>query len=99
MAGSIQQVPLQATPSQVVTIPLGGQICTISVQQKSTGLFLSLSVNNATIISGVLCLNATKVVRDAYLGFAGDLVFLDTQGDSDPDHTGLASRYMLAYIT
>jgi hypothetical protein len=94
----MQTIPLQAIPAQTVTVTLGAQPCTISVAQKSTGLFLSLSVRNATVISGVLCLNQTKIVRDAYLGFSGDLAFYDTTGSSAPDYTGLGARFILVYI-
>jgi hypothetical protein len=37
-------------------------------------------------------------VRDEYLGFIGDLAFFDTQGMTDPDWTGLGSRYILGYF-
>lgn len=91
-------IPLDAVPSQTVDIVLNNQVCTISVYQKSTGLFLDLSVNNALIIGGVLCENANRIVRSAYLGFIGDLAFLDTQGSTDPVYTGFGSRYELLYL-
>ena len=95
----MQSIPLQAVPSQIVAVYLGTQACTLIVQQKSTGLFLSLYVSNTLVIGGVLCLNATKIVRSAYLGFTGDLAFYDTAGSDDPDYTGLGGRYMLAYVS
>ena len=91
-------VALAAIPAQTVTASLGGQTCQITVYQKRTGLYLDLAVNNAPIIYGVLCLNANLIVRDAYLGFSGDLAFYDTQGAQDPDYTGLGGRYQLAYV-
>jgi len=33
------------------------------------------------------------------LGFLGDLFFFDTQGSNDPTYTGLADRYLLAFLT
>lgn len=36
------------------------------------------------VVLGVTCLHATRIVRDAYLGFAGDLAFYDLQGTDDP---------------
>lgn len=47
-------------------------------------VFLDLYVNDVLIIGGVLCRNETRIVRDAYLGFIGDLAFIDLDGDSDP---------------
>jgi hypothetical protein len=34
--------------------------------------------------------------RDGIIG-CGQLIFLDTQGTSDPEWTGLGSRYRLSY--
>lgn len=91
-------VPLQPVPSQLVTVLLNNQPCQIQVDQKSTGLFLNLSVGNTLIIGGVLCEDRNRIVRSAYLGFLGDLAFLDDEGESDPVYTGLGSRFNLAYL-
>jgi hypothetical protein len=91
-------IPLQATASQVVTVTLTNQPCRIEVAQKSTGLFINLYVSDVLIIGGVICLNGVPIVRDAYLGFTGDLAFFDNQGTTDPVYTGLGDRYSLVYI-
>ena len=97
-------IPLVPTPSQKITVTLANQPCTIRVKQYSTGMFIDLYVNDAPIITGVICQEANLTVRDAYLGFSGDLVFFDVQPDpvlgaADPDYTGLGSRYVLSYFT
>ena len=94
----MQIVPLQAVPSQTLNVNLNNQACTINVYQKSTSLFIDLLVNDALIIGGVICLNAHLIVISAYLGFIGDLAFLDTQGSNDPTYDGLGARYVLAYL-
>lgn len=97
-------VPLQPVAAQTLSITLGNQPCQISVLQKSTGLYLDLYVNNALIIGGVICLNGVRIVRDAYLGFLGDLFFSDTfatptQEGIDPvGGPGLGSRWLLMYL-
>lgn len=91
-------VPLQAIPSQVVTATLGGQSCQIAVYERATGLFCDLSAAGVPVISGVQCQNMNRIVRDEYLGFLGDLLFVDTQGSSDPDYTGLGTRFVLVYL-
>jgi hypothetical protein len=95
----MQLVPLQSVPSQTLNIALGGQSVTLNIYQKSFGLFVDVLVNNAIVIAGVLCENANRIVRSAYLGFAGDFIFIDTQGSSDPISTGLGSQYQLAYLS
>ncbi len=94
----MQIIPLQPVPSQLVTVNLNDQNCQIKVFQKSTGLFLDLSINDVPIISGVIGQYRNRIVRDGYLGFLGDLCFNDTQGTSDPDYTGLGDRFQLIYL-
>lgn len=91
-------IPLLATPSQFLNVQLGDQLCSIKVYARRYGMFLDLYVNDVLIIGGVLCLNLVKIVRSAYLGFAGDLVFNDTQGNSDPTYLGLGDRYVLLWL-
>lgn len=96
-------IPLQAAPSQVIDVDLAGQVCRIEVYQRDTGLYLNLY--NAAVqppslyIGGVICENLNRIVRSLYLGFSGDLVFADTQGDEDPIFTGLGTRFLLGYLT
>lgn len=93
------QVPLAAVPSQQLSITLDGQNCTISVYQKTTGLYFDMQFNGVPFTNTVRCLNEARLCEDRqYLGFAGDFLFYDTQGSSDPDYTGLGSRYLLIYL-
>lgn len=92
------QIPLQPIPNQSISTTLASQNCRINIYQRTTGLFCDLYVDNALIIGGVICQNLNRIVRDVYLGFVGDFGFCDTQGDSDPDYTGLGSRYLLIYL-
>lgn len=94
----MQVIPIQAVPSQQVEAVLGSQVCQLGLYQKRTGLFMDVYVSEALIVGGVLCQNLNRIVRDLYLGFSGDLMFLDNQGSSDPDYTGLGARYTLIYL-
>lgn len=94
----MRTIPLQAVPSQTLSVLLGGQNCQISVYQKSTGMYLDLSINNAPMLTTVMCRDRVKLIRQPYHGFAGDLAFVDTQGFSDPDYTGLGGRFALVYL-
>lgn len=95
----MQIIPLQPLPAQVLTVLLADQACQIDVAQKSSGLFLDLYVGGALVVGGVICENRNRLVRSSYLGFVGDLMVIDTEGSSDPDYTGLGSRFVLAYLT
>ena len=95
---AVQIVPLLATPSQSISVQLGGQACTLDIYQKSTGVFMDVYVNDALIIGGVACENKNRIVHSTYLGFIGDLAFFDTQGADDPDYTGMGTRWILLYL-
>lgn len=93
------QVPLQPVPSQQLQIVLGGQNCQIAVYLRGSAMYVDLNVNGADISIGVLALNLVPLVPTVYFGFAGNLVFLDTQGSTDPTYNELGSRYVLLYLT
>ena len=94
-----QSIPLKPTPSQSLNVTLGNQACTLNVYQLGSHLFIDILVNDAVVLSGIVCRNRVKIVRDSYLGFMGDLAFVDTQGWNNPDYTGLGDRYVLFYLT
>ena len=94
----MQVIPLQVVPSQTLQVQLSGQNCAINVYQLSTGIFIDLYVSNTLIIGGVIGQDRNLIVRDLYLGFIGDLCFMDTQGTQDPVYTGLGGRYQLCYL-
>ena|ERR1700721_4850580 len=72
-------VPVQPVANQTLNVVLGGQAVTLNVYQKSVGLFMDVLVNAIPIITGVLCENFNRIVRDLYLGFTGDLLWIDNQ--------------------
>lgn len=89
---------LSAEKEQTITVTLNNQACTIRLVQRESALYMDLSVNNVPLIQAVPCWYGGKMVRYSYLGFVGDLVFLDLQGSSDPTWDGLGTRYQLFYI-
>lgn len=96
-------VPLQALASQSFQVPLNGQACALNVYQKGGDLYLDLSVSGVAIQQGKQCRDRVLIVRHAYLGFQGDLAFVDTQGVTDPVYTGFnpdpaQARYLLVYL-
>lgn len=90
-------IPILPEPAQNLRVQLGQQQCVIALYQRWGRLYLDLMVDNVQIMRARLCRDRVGLVRDAYLGFAGQLAFVDTQGTSDPEYTGLGSRYILIY--
>ena len=93
------QISLQPIPSQVIRVVLGGQNCQLFVYQKNQGLFVDVAVNNTNIDCASLAYDMTPLVSRNYEGFDGNLFFVDTLGNLNPDYTGLGTRYLLLYAT
>jgi len=91
-------IPTAAVASQTFNVVLGSQSCTINLYQKSGLMFCDLLVSAVTVMSGVICRDRVRLVRQKYLGFTGDLVFIDQQGTSDPVYTGLGTQYCFYYL-
>lgn len=94
---TISVIPLVATPSQTLNVQLGAQSCRVDIRQRRTGLFVDLYVQDVAVFQGVKALDRNKLVREAYLGFTGDLFFVDTQGNDNPDYSGLDGRFIFVW--
>jgi len=100
----MQIVPLRAVPSQTLSVQLDGQSCQINVRQLFYGVFIDVYSNNDLVVAGVQCENLNRIVRSRYLGFSGDLTFIDQQTDdngqgTDPSYEGFGTRYLLCYLS
>lgn len=108
----MMNVPLSAVPSQTLQIVLDGQNCQISVYTKNGYDFsdptlstaapyicFDLTANGETITTTQNCLDGARLLLNRqYFGFVGDFVFIDTQGDEDPQYAGLGTRWLLLYL-
>jgi len=110
-------VPLAAVASQTLSVALAGQACELALYQRGAGaaaaLYLDLTANGSAILTGrrVRAYGGLPATRAAfmlsgrrYLGFSGDLVFLDTQAShsqptEDPQPSGLGARWQLLYLS
>ena len=94
----MQTIPLSPIANQTLGVMLDGQQVTLAIYQKSTGLYCDIGLNNAPLLYGVACLDDAPLVISAYLGFPGDLAFVDTQGSDPPYYTGLGTRWALIWL-
>lgn len=95
----MQNIPLQNIPSQLTKVVLGGQNVQIFIYQKDQGVFVDINSDGVDIVVGVIARDAVPLVCREYAGFIGNLLFIDTQGNSDPFYSGLGSRFSLVYLT
>lgn len=110
-------VPLTAVPSQNFSVSLGGQAITVSLYQlgvdDAAAMFIDLESDGVQMISCRQCrayggLPDTRArflfTERRYLGFQGDLLFIDTQATAtnpteDPQYSGLGARWQLVYFS
>lgn len=69
---------------QTTNVTLNQQDCTIKLYQMPSMLYIDLMANNNVIMLGIPCSSFTKLVRYGYLGFQGDLFFVDYDVGSQP---------------
>ena len=96
-------VPLAQVPNQSRLVSLNSQNCQFNVYQKSTGLFMDILLETngvmAPILSGVLCRNQCPMVMTSYLGFVGELMWVDCYvTNADPVYTGFGQQFQLVYL-
>jgi hypothetical protein len=94
----MQIIPLQIAPAQSLVITLNGQNCRLNVYQRSTGMFVDLFKDGVLLLSAMIGRAWTRMIRDTYLGFAGDLMFSDWFGTDDPQYTGFGVQWDLIYL-
>jgi len=93
----LMTVPLRPVPSQQFDIVLSKQPCTIRLYQKLEQIYLDLAIGGIPCITGALCRDRMRIVQSEYLGFIGDLYFVDQEGGQDPQYVGLGSRWLLMH--
>jgi len=91
-------IPIQATRNQDRTVQLGGINYGLHIFQNTEGVFMTVSQAGNVIVASALCRDRVRIIRDAYLGFNGDLTFFDTQGTNDPQWQEFGTRYVLAWL-
>ncbi|MFN1150040.1 phage baseplate plug family protein [Serratia liquefaciens] len=92
------EIVLKPLKAQRFTVTLNNQACEIRLAQRTTGLYIDMTVNSIPCLQGALCLNGNKIVRYGYLPFAGELFFADLEGNADPEWSGLGERFKLYYL-
>ncbi|STM76703.1 Uncharacterised protein [Escherichia coli] len=72
------EIVLSPVKAQQFTVTLGAQVCTIRLNQRTTGMYIDIIVNGEPCLYGVLCLNNNRIVRTDTCRFRGTC-FLPTR--------------------
>ena len=93
----MKKIPLLSTPAQSLKVKLDGQNCEIRVYYRFGSTYLDLVCNGVQVVTGVICRDGQNIIQIAQNAFAGQLLFLDMLGASDPLYTGFGERWRLFY--
>jgi hypothetical protein len=69
------------------------------VYSRGGNLYTDLDVSRVNIWRGLIVRNLLPCKLYPYLAFIGQLVFVDMQGQADPQWSGLGTRWQCAYLT
>lgn len=98
----MREIPLRPVPNQSLQCILGGQNCTLRFYTREVDcvehLFCDLALDQSLVFGGVICQDFIDLKLYAYWPFAGRLVFVDMQGESQPNWRGLNERWKLVYL-
>ena len=95
----MEVLSLTQEPSQIVKTVLSGQYqVQILIQQKRQGLFVDVNLDGVDIVTSVIALNETPIISREYLGFPGNLLFIDLNGKDDPVYNQFNDRFNLIYL-
>ena len=94
----MEQIPLQAIPSQEVQVILDSQNCTLSVYWRFGKLYADLLVDSEPVFTGAICQNLQWVNQSPSPLFSGGLIFVDGLGDDAPRWDGLGTRWALLHL-
>lgn len=92
-------IPIGPYPNQNLTVLLSEQKCQIDIKQKSTGVFVNVTIDDMLMIQGQIALDRVPILFADYRGFVGTLQFEDNQGIDNPDYLGFGDRWTLNYYS
>lgn len=94
----MQEIPISATPNQILRVVLANQNFQINIAQKEQGVFVDVNVNGDDISNGIIARDVVPIIQNDYAGVQGNLLFLDTYGSDDPSFAQFGTRFKLIYL-
>lgn len=95
---TIYTIPLSDTPSQKLTVNLGGQTVDIALTMRLGNIYADVRANGVDVVNSRICLNQEPIIKEAFRPFIGELYFEDLQGNDNPIYGGLGRRFILRWV-
>lgn len=90
-------IPLSALPYQIVSVVVNDQAFQIEARQLGGSIFTTTTVDGELVASCVRAVSGGSVTPWPSSVVKTQVLWIDTQGDADPQFSGIGSRWILAY--
>lgn len=80
-------ITLKQEPIQTVNVTLYQQDVSIKLYQMPSMMYIDVTSDGKVLVLGIPCASFTKLIRYSYLGFQGDLFFVDYDSTAKPIET------------
>lgn len=93
----MQQIYLDDLENQKFKVVLNKQNTTIRIYQRGNYIYMDLTLDSTPLLTGAICYDRTLIIQRT-IDFAGNFMFIDLIGTTNPEHSNLSSRYVFIYI-
>ncbi len=85
----IVNITISPIPNQTTSFSIGTDLIELTLETRLENIFATVKQNGEYLVCNRICRNLTYICRW--------LVFIDIEGNSDPEYSGLGSRYKLVW--
>ncbi|OTA14481.1 hypothetical protein Xvie_03702 [Xenorhabdus vietnamensis] len=85
----IAEITISPIPNQTTSFSIGTDLIELTLETRLGNIFATVKQNSEYLVCNRICRNLTYICRW--------LVFLDIEGNSDPQYSGLGSHYKLVW--
>ncbi|WP_455722213.1 phage baseplate plug family protein [Xenorhabdus bovienii] len=85
----IVNITISSTPNQTTSFSIGTDLIELTLETRLENIFATVKQNGEYLVCNRICRNLTYICRW--------LVFIDIEGNTDPEYSGLGSRYKLVW--
>ncbi|WP_387690769.1 hypothetical protein [Photorhabdus sp. RM71S] len=85
----IVEIALSPLPNQTTSFSINGDLIDLTLESRLGKIFATVQKNGEYLVCNRICRNLSYLCRW--------LIFVDIEGNSDPEYSGLGSRYKLVW--
>ena len=94
---TIRTIPLSQIPYQIVSAVVNDQAFQIEVRQLGGSIYTTTTVDGELIASAVRAVAGGSITPWPSSAVSTQVIWVDTQGDDDPQYGGLGDRWLLGF--